>query len=177
MKVSIRNQCSDFKLRCRSHFSNSIDWNTYPDEEVDAGSMTNAILTSYSATFEGILTYQLQRKRVESDDQLESTSTLLFITWKSEGYKELRACIRLIEYDKQVKWDGYKLKEYYKRYANQFSTYTGPIEDTWLMPDGTVLMTRLELDFTQRDGVLNIIIFKGVENEYTRRPVWLDPKM
>jgi hypothetical protein len=154
MKVSIRNQCSDFKLRCRSHFSNSIDWNTYPDEEVDAGSMTNAILTSYSATF-----------------------TLLFITWKSEGYKELRACIRLIEYDKQVKWDGYKLKEYYKRYANQFSTYTGPIEDTWLMPDGTVLMTRLELDFTQRDGVLNIIIFKGVENEYTRRPVWLDPKM
>jgi hypothetical protein len=38
-------------------------------------------------------------------------------------------------------------------------------------------MTKLELDFTQRNGVLNITISEGVEDEHTKRPVWIDPKM
>jgi hypothetical protein len=140
-------------------------------------SMTSASLTSSWAVFKGGLTYQLQRKCVKSGDQLKSTFTRLFIIWKSEGYKVLRVRVGLIEHDKQIRWNGYKLREYYRRYANQFGTYTEPVRDTWLIHDGTVLMTRLELDFTQRDWVLNITISEGTEDEYARRPVWLDPKM
>jgi hypothetical protein len=177
MKVNIHNQCVDFKLTSQSWFKRSIDWYKEFDMEIDAGSMTSADLTSYWTVFESSLTYHLQRKRAESDNQLESTYTLLLITWKYEGYKELCACVHLLEYDKQIKWNLYKLGEYHQRYASQLSTYAGPIKDTWLMHDGTVLMTRLKLDFTQRVGVLNIVISEGVMDEPTKIPSWISPKM
>jgi hypothetical protein len=177
MQMNVYNQCSDFKLIYISEFKNNIYWNKEPDVEVDAGNMTSASLISTRATFDGGLTYQLKRKRVKSDDQLESTSTLLFITWKYEGYKMFHVRLGLIEHDKQVKWNGYKLREYYRRYVNQFGTYTGPIRDKWLLHDGTILAIRLELYFTQRNWVLNTTISAGVKDEYIRRPVWLYPKM
>jgi hypothetical protein len=176
MKVNIHNQCSNFKLTNRIKVTNFMEWNKYPDTEVNAGSMTSAVLTSSYAVFEGGLTYRLQRKSVKSDDQLESTYTLLFITWKSEGYKILRARVGLMECDKQIKWDSYKLREYRQRYYSQLSTYTGPIKDTWLIHDGTVLVTRLRLDFTQRDGALNITIFDYFKYDSAKRPEWIGPE-
>jgi hypothetical protein len=175
-KANIHNQCTDFNLTDRHWSVINIYWNNEPDEEIDAGSMASAELEPFRVKFRGGLTYRLQRKNIQSDDQLESTSTLLLITWKSEGYKVPRVLVCLVEYDKQFRWSGYKLKEYHQRYTNQLSTYTGPVEDTWLIPDSTVLMTRLELDFTQRVGVLNITITEGVEGEHTKRPIWINPK-
>jgi hypothetical protein len=174
MSVNIRNRCSDFKLinliRSAPHMTR------YPNAEVDAGSMTSATLTPSCAVFEGSLMYQLQRKDVRSDDQLESTYTLLFIAWESEGCRELRACVRMIECDEQIKWNSYKLKEYCQRYASRLSAYTGPIEDTWLIHDGTVLTTRLELDFPQRDGRLYITISEGSRDNRTKISAWISPK-
>jgi hypothetical protein len=69
------------------------------------------------------------------------------------------------------------VKEYYQRYANQFCTHTGPIKDTWLPRDGTVLMIGLELDFVQRDDVLNITISEGIENGRIKGSVRLNPRM
>jgi hypothetical protein len=175
-KINIHNQCSDFKLTDKKCFSMNISWDKHPDYEVDASNVTGAVLTSSYAVFEGGLTYRLQRKSVKSDDQLEPTYTLLFIAWKSEGYKKLCARACLVECDKQITWNEYKLDEYRQRYHSQFSTYTGPIEDTWLTCDGTVLMNRLELNFTQRDNVLNIIISDTFRNDYAKRPVRLDPE-
>jgi hypothetical protein len=177
MKVNIHNQCSDFKLTSRKWFNTCAYWNESPGEEVDARSMMSVGLISSLTEFEGSLMYQLQRKRVESDDQLESTYTLLFITWKSEGYKELRARVHLIVCDKQIKWNGYRLREYYQRCVSQLCTYTGPIEDTWLLHGGTVLMIGLELYFTQRDGVLSVTISDGVKDNHTKIPELIDSKM
>jgi hypothetical protein len=177
MKMNIHNQSSDFKLTNREYFENDIDWDKHHDAEVDAGSMTSADLISNCAEFEGVIMYELHRKCVKSDDQLKSAYTLLFIAWKSKGYRKFCVFIHLIEYDKQIKWNRIKLKEYYQRYASQLSMYTGPIKDTWWMPDGTVLMTRLKLDFMQRSDILNIIISKGIKDDHTRRPVWINPKM
>jgi hypothetical protein len=176
MKVNIHNQCLDFKLTNRNHFSTSISWNKYTDDEVDAGSMTNANLTPSSATFGGILMYQLQRKGVEHDDQLKSTYTLLCFAWKSEGYKKFRLFLQLIDCDQTFSWKKIYQYEYYQRYTNQCNTYTGPIKDTWLIHDGTVLMTRLELDFTQRDGVLNVTISEGIRDHHTKISAWLNTK-
>jgi hypothetical protein len=174
--MSIHNQCSDFKLINQGSFSANIKWNKRPDDEVDAVSMTSAILTSSEAVFEGALTYQLQKNPLKSDDQIESTYALLFVAWKSEGYRKICARACLIEYDKQIKWDGYKSEDYYQRCASQLCAYTDPIKDTWLIHDGTVLMTRLELGFTQRDVVLNITISEGVKNDHARRPEWISTR-
>jgi hypothetical protein len=126
--------------------------------------------------FEGILTYELQREQVKCDNQLESTRIRLFMIWKSEGYKEFRARINLVEYDEKFDLDYIKSQNYYRSYAGQLRTCTNPIKDTWLLHDGTVLMTRLELDFTQRDGVLSLIISEGIGDEHTRRPEWINLK-
>jgi hypothetical protein len=68
-------------------------------------------------------------------------------------------------------WDMVKLKEYCQRYANQLDTYTDPIRDTWLTRDGAVLVTRLELDFMQRNDVLNIAISEGIKDDHTKKPI------
>jgi hypothetical protein len=174
MGVNIHNRCSDFKLTGRTWLKRDVDWCEEPYEEVNAGSKTSIYLRTYRVAFEGGLMYQLQRKSVKSDDQLESTYTLLFITWRLEGYNELRACIHLLECDKQIEWNQHKLEEYRQRYHNQLSTSAGSIKDTWLIHDGTVLMTSLESDFTRRIGVLNVTISEGSKDVHTRRPVWIN---
>jgi hypothetical protein len=175
MNVNIHNQCSDFKLTNRKHRWANVSWDKEPDVEVDANSMMSAVLTSFQAEFEGSLIYQLQRKCVKSDDRLESTYALLFITWKFEDYKALRVFVQLMECDKTFHWNKFKPIEYYQRYVNQLNTYAGPIKDTWLTRDGIVLMIGLETDFTQSNDVLNITISEGVKDEHTKRPVWINP--
>jgi hypothetical protein len=170
MRVDIHNQCSDFDLENGRHFSIGIDWDEETDAEIYAGDMMSIDLIPFLSTFEGVLTYNLKKQ------DTESTYVRFFVTWKSKGYKELCVFLHLIECDGWCGWSRTKLDEYCQRYASQLCTYTGPIKDTWLMPDGTVLMTELELDFTQRDGVLNITISDGIKDEYTKKPEWVSIK-
>jgi hypothetical protein len=173
MKVNIHNQCSDFKLMGQGCFSNGAGWNEcHP--RIDTGDITSINLTPFLSTFGGVVTYRLERKYVEPDNLPKPTHIQLFVAWKSEGYKKFCIFMQLVECNKRIDWNRIKLEEYYQRYANQFSTYTGPINDKWLISDGTVLMTGLELDFTQRDGVLNITISEGVEDGHTKRPKWIN---
>lgn len=62
MKVNIYNQCSDFRLIGGRYFSNGAYWNKEPIWEVDTGSMMSADLIHFLSTFEGILTYELEKK-------------------------------------------------------------------------------------------------------------------
>jgi hypothetical protein len=174
MEVTIHNQCSDFKLTDAAYLLNNIGWVEPPNVEIDAGSMTRVDLLPLRMAFDGGLLYFLKRKHVETDNQLESNIYRLFIGWKHEGYKKLRAFVQLIECDKTFGWDKFKPEEYFQRYISQLSTYTGPIKDTWLIYDGTVLMTELELDFTKRDGRLNLTISEGVSDGHTKRPEWIN---
>jgi hypothetical protein len=177
MKVNIHNQCLDFNLMDRRYLGSGAYWNEHPYWKLDTNNMMSTDMIPFLSTFGGFLTYELEKKYTKPDDLSESNACRLYIGWKSENYKELHVFVQLIEYDKTFSWDKIKLKDYYQRCTNQLSTYTDPIRDTWLIFDGTVLMTELELDFTQRDGVLNITISEGVEDEYTRKSVWIDPKM
>jgi hypothetical protein len=144
MKVNIYNQCSDFELIDRKRFSTGADWNKDSDWRVDTGSMTSADLTPFLSTFEGVLTYRLEKEEVKL------TCIRLFVTWKSEGYKKFHVFVQLVEYDKRFSWNDSKLERYYQRHAKQLSAYTDPIKDTWLIHGGKVLMTELELIFTKK---------------------------
>jgi hypothetical protein len=176
MKVNIHNQCSDFKLINRGYFSDGSRWNRYLAEEVDPGGMVNIEFKYSLATFEGALAYKLQRGDVKSNGQFEPTCILLFVAWKSDGYRKICAYVRLLEYDEWFYWNETKLKEYYQMHASQLSIYTGPSKETWSIHNDVVLVTGLELDFAQRDGRLNIFISENVKNEYTKIPVWVGPE-
>jgi hypothetical protein len=176
MKVNIRNQCLNFILTDRRGFNSDAYWNKQPDWEVDAGNMMSIGLIPFLSTFGGALAYQLQRKNIEFDDQPVSTYIRLFVAWKSESHKKFRAFSHLIEHEEWCEWDKTELEEYYQRHLSRLSTYTGPIKDTWLTRGGVVLMTRLELDITQKGGVLNITISEGVKDDHTKRSVWIRPE-
>jgi hypothetical protein len=177
MKVNIYNQCSCFGLIRSEYFDTGVDWKERPNWKIDTGNMMSADLIPFLSTFGGVLTYELQSGYGNFGNQSESTYIRLLVAWKSESYNQFSVYTHLIKCNEQVKWNETKLEVYYQRYANQLCTYTGPIKDTWLIDDGTVLLTELDLDFTQRDGVLNITISKGIKDESTRRPEWIDSKM
>jgi hypothetical protein len=173
MKVNIHNQCSDFKLIEGEYFIINANYNDKPDREVDTGNMMNVDLIPFLSTFGSGLTYELQSRYDKHGNQRESTHVRFLVAWKSEGYKKFFVFVHLMEYDKWFDWDRINLKECYQRYASQFCTYTNPIKNTWLIYNDTALMTELELDFTQRDGVLNITISEGIRDEYTKRSEWI----
>jgi hypothetical protein len=177
MKVNIHNQCSDFKLVDQKRFSSGSVWYGSPDKEADAGSITSIGLIASMSTFKGILTYVLQREDVKSGDQPESGCIRLFIAWKYEGYRKPCVLVQLMECYETFHGRIISSEDYYKRCVNQLCTYTGPIKDTWLIYDGTVLMTELELDLMQRNDILNITISESVRDEHTKMPVWLNPEM
>jgi hypothetical protein len=170
MNVNVYNRCSDFDLEDRRYFSTGVDWNEKQYKNVYAGNMMSVDLMPLLSTFEDLLTYSLEK------EDTESIYIRLFVTWKSESYKKFSVLIHLIKYEGQYAWSKSTLEEYYQRYASQLCTYTGPIRDTWLMSDGTVLMTELELDFTQRDGILNIVISEGIKDGHTKKPKWINLK-
>jgi hypothetical protein len=175
--VNIYNRCLGFKLTDIRCFSTGADWNVRPDWNVDACSIMHTNLIPFQTTFEGILTYELQRKHVNPSDQAKSKHTRLFVAWSFEDYKNPRVFVHLAEYDNQIEWNGIKLEEHCQIYISQLNIYTGPIMDTWLTSDNAMFMTILELDFTQRDSILNIAIAEGAWAGHIRRPVWIDPKM
>jgi hypothetical protein len=131
--------------------------------------MKRANLMPFWEVFGGVLTYELEKA-------VESKYIRLFIAWKYEGDRKYRVLVHFIEYKKKFDWDETALKEYYKRYADQLDIYTGPIKNTWLIPDGTVLMTRSGLNVTQGYGILNVTVSEGIRDNYTRRPVWFSPE-
>jgi hypothetical protein len=176
MKVNIHNQCTDFKLKNPTCFSSDSVLNNYSAREVDAGEMMSNDFRPLLVAFEGALIYELQRKHVTPGNRPDSTHILLLVAWKYESYKEFCVLVHLIECNKWPYWDEIKPEEYYQRYANQLCAYTDPIRDTWLIHDGTVLMTELESDFTQRDGVLNIIFSEGIRDCHVKRPEWINLK-
>jgi hypothetical protein len=188
MTVNIRNQCSGFELRDIGHFSDGAYKDKYISQKADAVSIYVYGFTPFLTAFESSIMGELMRKHVESDDRSELISTLLLVGWKSEGYKKFRAFVQLIEFDRAFRWYNFQLQEYYQKCANQLNTYTGPIKDTWLMHDGTVLTTTLELDFTKRDGALNITIseqsereeeeknYEGIEDDHIERLAWIGPR-
>jgi hypothetical protein len=177
IKMNIHNQCSNFNLIYTGYFSAGVGWNMQLNLKVKANSIESVDFKCSLATPEGVLTYQLEKEHVKPSHRPKPTYLQLFVAWKYEGYKDVCVFVQLIKCYKAFHWGEIQLEEYYQRCANQLYTYTGPIKDTWLINYDTVLMTGLELDFTQRDGALNITISEGVRDEYTKIPEPLDPKM
>jgi hypothetical protein len=176
MEVNVHNQCSGFNLRHHTCFRASMDREQYPDDEVNPGSMTSVKFIPFLSTFGGVLTYVLEKEDAKSEGQPKSIYTLLFISWKFEGYKKFCAFVHLVECEDLLFWTKAKREEYYQRYTGQLYMYTDTIKDIWLIHDGTVLKTELTLDFTQRDGVLNVTISEGVRDGRLLRPIWIGPE-
>jgi hypothetical protein len=96
----------------------------------------------------GVLMYKLQRKNTDELDEGtmfsedETTYIQLFTIWKVTSSKEFHVVSHLIEHDKDRVWDRDRLKKLVER-CKLYDIQYGPIEETWLMHDNTVLSTRI----------------------------------
>jgi hypothetical protein len=175
MQVNVHYQCSDFGIGEVRYFYRGAYSKNY--RRMSGYNVSNTDFVPSLSTFRGVVAHELQDKDYDPSNRPDATRIQCLVAWKSESYKKLQVFIHLIESNLRIEWDQVKLDDYYQRYANQLSTYTGPIKSTWLMPNGVVMIVRVDLDFTQRDSILSITISDGVEDEHTKRPVWFDSDM
>jgi hypothetical protein len=171
MKLNIHNECLDFKLKDQKYLSYDAGWKRYSVRETKVDSMMSIEFKFSLETFEGIVMYELRR------EYAESTTIQLFVAWKSEGYKKFCTYVHLLECDESFVWNETRLKEYYQRYTHRLCTYTSPIKNTWVIHDGTVLVTELALNFMNRDGRLNVTISEGIKDDYTKMPMGINPEL
>jgi hypothetical protein len=126
--------------------------------------------------------YKLQRKNIDQSNgeviSSETTAaaaacTQLIIIWKVKRYSEVRVHLSLIEHDEGHVWDRARLMKLAFGFE-LVNVQHGPIEETYLMRDSTVLMTSLNL--TREEGCykLEMTISEGDIKDDTRRPLYID---
>jgi hypothetical protein len=164
VKLIIRNQFSGIELVSPVYCSENAECYLPPNQRVYADSATQVGFNiDPDQESIGVLIYKLQRKDINelneeaiySED--EATSTQIFMVWKVKNSRELYVYSRLIEHDKDHIWNRDRLMKLAKSYE-LFNIQHGPIKETWLMHDNTVLMTGLNMTHEKECYKLEITI-------------------
>jgi hypothetical protein len=145
-----------------------------PDQSVVVGFTTQAGFNIHPDKNEsiGILMYELNTDPPNKEAiSNEEVCIQLVMIWKVHESGRFYAYSFLIEHDKNRVWD--ELMELARRYES-FIMQHGPIEDTWLMRDHTVLMIRANVAFEEEYYKLEMTISEGSINKYTWRIWYID---
>jgi hypothetical protein len=118
----------------------------------------------------GVLMYKLQEKNTVRFG--EATCTQLLIIWKVNKSKVFWATSRLVEHDKSRVWDEVGLMKLTKHYVSS-NVHYGLIEDTWLMHDNTVLMTRINVICEEECYKLEMTVSETSIEDDTQRPQYI----
>jgi hypothetical protein len=148
-----------------------------PDQRVDVGSTAQV---SFNIDFTrgepaGILMYELERKRTKQFDEDaisnedEATCIQLYIVWKVNSSKEFRVLSNMIEHDKGRVWNRDKLMKLANRYKLHDIQHA-TIENTYLMRDNTVLMTKVSATRKNEHYKLEMTILETNIKYDTERP-------
>jgi hypothetical protein len=121
-----------------------------PDQRVDVGFTTQA---NFKTAFHwreplGILMYELKNTKQPNKNAISSKEKSRYIQlpiiWKVNNSNEFFVVSGLMEYDKEYVWNRDNLMKLAKWYG-LFNIRHVPIENTYLMRDNTVLMTRVNV--------------------------------
>jgi hypothetical protein len=176
VKLIICNRFPGFELVSPFYTGNFVTCYPSHSQNVDAGSTTQTSfeigLTQKESI--GVLMYKLQRKNIgefnEEDISSEDEATWIWLVmiWKVYKSRKIFVVSDLIEHDKSHIWNSnelMKLNEYYEL----FNIQHGPIEETWLMHDNTVLTTSLNTIRKRDYYVLEVTISEGSIRDDTKR--------
>jgi hypothetical protein len=152
------------------------------DQKVDSGFTMQANFDIHPDQEDsiGILMYKLQRKVTDQNDEKAMSSEAacihLVVIWKVDNYKEFWSTSHIIEHDKDCVWNRDRLMKLAKR-CRLFKVRHCPIEDTWLMSDNIVLMTRENVTREEESYKLEMTLSKTSIKDDTRRPWYIDMDM
>jgi hypothetical protein len=187
MVMTVRNQYPDMKLVSPICFCNRGKCYKYRVKRTNTDVVLNFDLKFDfdQDTLEGILMYEIQRKRNRRSDHQSSINTAyakvieeaskmtrLLVAWKIDRSGGSKVRIILVECDDKLVLNEDKLAQLYKRVNDIPSGYHAI---TWLMCDNTVLETTYEIE--QKTGIeLEITISEGDKDENTKSALWIDPE-
>jgi hypothetical protein len=179
LKLTIHHQLPGIELVSPVYAGDGITCSLSPDQKVNFGSTTQAGFNiDPDQVSTGILMYRLQRESTDKSDEEaiyskeKATCVQLVIIWKANSPKGFCINSFLIDHDKGRVWDKDKLMNLVK-HCKLFNIRHGPIEDTCLMHDHTVLMTNLNIIHEEERYKLEITISEGSINEGTWRPLYI----
>jgi hypothetical protein len=181
VKLVIRHQFPNIELISPAYIGKYVTCHLPPDQRVNVGSTMQAYFNIDLTRHEpiGVLMYRLQRKNVKPSNkdvmsnEEESTCIQLFIIWKVNRSKEFWVASYLIEYDKSHVLDKNGLVKLAKG-CRVFNIQDVPVEDTWLIHDNAVLMTRMSVAREKAYYKLNMTISETSTNDDTQRLRYID---
>jgi hypothetical protein len=175
VKLMIHHQCPGIELVSPVYCSNGPTCYLLPDQRVDAGSTVQAgfDIDPGQEWSIGTLIYKLQKKNTDQLDEEETTCIQLIMIWSVNESKEFCVASGLVEHDKDHVWDEDGLIDLSEHYS-LFNIQYGPIEETWLMHDNTVLMTKMGVACEAEYYKLEITISETSIECDTQRPWYFD---
>jgi hypothetical protein len=180
VKLVIHHQLSDIGLVSPVYAGDGITCYLAPDQCVDAGSTTQASfnIDSDKKWSIGALIYNLQRKNIDQSskeaisNEEETIYIELVVIWKVYRSAKFYVYSFLMEHEKGHAWDRDKLLQLAKHYKLN-NMQRAPIEETWLMRDHTVIMTRMNIT-REACCKLEMTISRTSIKDDTQRPRYID---
>jgi ribosomal silencing factor RsfS len=188
IEVNIQNQCSNFELTSPIYFCDNAVCDETPNQRVPSKDSTAAkFRVKFSRfMFQGGILYEVRATSTPSDETDANNPTAetnrnapaiirILAAWRVSRYHEPFVFAMLLEHEDTFTWSERRLKEFFDEHSNKFSTTEGRNATTWLMQDGTVLKT--VMDVTGRGHYkLEITIAEGTQDQYTTNPLYYEPK-
>jgi hypothetical protein len=176
VKLIIHHQFPGIELISSLCYSDGAVCHSSPDQRVDVGSTTQTgfnIDTVQNKSI-GVLMYNLHKKNtVQSNEKAisseETTCIQLVVIWEVNRSKEFYVVSHLIEHDKSLVWNRDRLMKLAERY-NAHHIQHDSIEDTWIIHDYTVLMTRVNVVCEEECYKLEMTISEASIRDDTQIP-------
>jgi hypothetical protein len=175
MKLMIHHQFPGVELVSPLYYSDGVTCHPPFKQRVDVGSMMLMEFNIDPAQdmFTGALMYELQRKNTAQTNEEEATCIQFLAIWKLYRSGAFYVCPFLIEHDRDRIWDEDRLMELVMHYKPA-NIQHNPIEETWLMHDNTVLMTKVKLTYEEECCELEMTISETSVKDDARRPRYIN---
>jgi hypothetical protein len=185
LDITICHLHPDLELVSPVYCSNGTVCRVSPSQRIDTGDTMKASfgIGSKQGTFKGVLLYKLRRKyTTKAGRQSNNTASIedtaaniyLLIIWDVQYSCHIfRAC--LLEYTDHFTRDEDKLWALHYEYMDRIYECYNYIEIPWLMNDGIVIKT--ELDVTYRSNCrLDVVISEGSGKYNMYKPAKINPE-
>jgi hypothetical protein len=182
LNITIHNQYPNLELTSPVYFSTGTICHVSPNQQVNTSGIMEASfeIDSNQRGFEGALLYKLQKKHTAGTDNQSNGSTTpiedaaaniyLLVSWNYDYDHKFYAC--LIRCSNNFTWNEAKLGSSHREYTYKFHWGHKPVIMAWLVYDGAVMKTKLDIIY-ESGYKLDIIISEEVEKYNMEGPMRL----
>jgi hypothetical protein len=186
VNIAIHNLYSGLELTSPVYCNNGATCHVPPSQQIDAGNtmVVSFGMNSRQEDFKGALLYKMQRKYSTRTGNQPNNSTTsiedipkniyLLVVWDVKNYYN-SFHIYLIEYTDDFTWDEDKLWALFREYNEQFRKDYQFNINAWLLHDGTVMKTRLDITYGF-DYKVDIVMSEDAGKYLMAKPIKIAPK-